>query len=288
MSTGARAELDHAAEQVAPALKGQVDEVYRAAIAPRRRLPVRLQLLRFIWVLLGGRAQLLAIGCTVLIVAALVVSLTVNLESLTRGVLQKISAAAGVGTLTAAWWRARKPWAEAQKLWAQTVKVAKRERDRLQTAIDVEAAQVTELQRELQNLTTAGQLAGFVADRAGAGTYRTRLGVMTQIREDFQHMAQLLVPDPNMPPRQPRGADATRAGAPGLKEGGSDATDVDAANDTLPAIDRIVLYIDDLDRCPPRRVVEMLEAIHLLLAVRLFVVAVAVDPRWLLRAIAVH
>ena len=111
---------------------------------------------------------------------------------------------------------------------------------------------------------------------------------MTQIREDFQHMAQLLVPDPNMPPRQPRGADATRAGAPGLKEGGSDATDVDAANDTLPAIDRIVLYIDDLDRCPPRRVVEMLEAIHLLLAVRLFVVVVAVDPRWLLRAIAVH
>jgi hypothetical protein len=95
MSTGARAELDHAAEQAAPALKGQVDEVYRAAIATRRRLPVRLQLLRSTWVLLGGRAQLLAIGCTVLIVAALVVSLTVNLESLTRGVLQKISAAAG-------------------------------------------------------------------------------------------------------------------------------------------------------------------------------------------------
>jgi hypothetical protein len=35
-------------------------------------------------------------------------------------------------------------------------------------------------------------------------------------------------------------------------------------------------------------VIEVLEAVHLLLAVRLFVVVVAVDPRWLLRAVAVH
>jgi len=49
-----------------------------------------------------------------------------------------------------------------------------------------------------------------------------------------------------------------------------------------------VLYIDDLDRCPPDRVVEVLEAVHLLLAVPLFVIVVAVDPRWLLRAIGVH
>ena len=33
--------------------------------------------------------------------------------------------------------------------------------------------------------------------------------------------------------------------------------------DRLPQIDRIVLYIDDLDRCPPARVVQVLEAIHL-------------------------
>ena len=62
----------------------------------------------------------------------------------------------------------------------------------------------------------------------------------------------------------------------------------DEVGDKLPQIGRIILYIDDPDRCPPRRVVEMLEAIHLLLAIRLFVVVVAVDPRWLLRAIAAH
>jgi hypothetical protein len=45
--------------------------------------------------------------------------------------------------------------------------------------------------------------------------------------------------------------------------------------------ERIILYIDDLDRCTPKRVVEVLEAVHLLLAFPLFVVVVAVDPRWL-------
>jgi hypothetical protein len=50
-------------------------------------------------------------------------------------------------------------------------------------------------------------------------------------------------------------------------------------------IDRIVLYIDDLDRCPAALVVEVLQAVHLLLAFELFVVVVGVDARWLLHAL---
>ena len=50
-------------------------------------------------------------------------------------------------------------------------------------------------------------------------------------------------------------------------------------------IDRIVLYIDDLDRCSSEQVVEVLQAVHLLLALDLFVVVVGVDPRWLLRSL---
>jgi len=53
----------------------------------------------------------------------------------------------------------------------------------------------------------------------------------------------------------------------------------------LPPIERIVLYIDDLDRCHPDKVVEVLQAVHLLLAFDLFVVIVAVDPRWLERSL---
>ena len=56
----------------------------------------------------------------------------------------------------------------------------------------------------------------------------------------------------------------------------------------LPQIDRVVLYIDDLDRCPPKRVVEVLEAVHLILALDLFVVVLAVDPRWLLQSLRLH
>jgi len=57
---------------------------------------------------------------------------------------------------------------------------------------------------------------------------------------------------------------------------------------TLPHIDRIILYIDDLDRCPPERVVEVLQAVHLLLAFPLFVVVVGVDARWVSRSLALR
>lgn len=58
--------------------------------------------------------------------------------------------------------------------------------------------------------------------------------------------------------------------------------------DIPPAFERIVLYIDDLDRCPPAKVVEVLQAAHLLLGFRLFVVLIAVDERWVSRALARH
>ena len=50
--------------------------------------------------------------------------------------------------------------------------------------------------------------------------------------------------------------------------------------------ERIVLYIDDLDRCPNDQVIRVLQAIHLLLTFPLFVVFVAVDVRWLRGALA--
>ncbi len=110
----------------------------------------------------------------------------------------------------------------------------------------------------------AGQLAGVLERRVHDGSYRSRLGLMSQIRDDFTEMAELL--------------DHSRASPAQRGE----------REREFPQIDRIVLYVDDLDRCPPSRVVEVLEAIHLLLAVRLFVVVVAVDPRWLLQALTSH
>ena len=169
--------------------------------------------------------------------------------------------AAGVlGTLAKP---ARDAWTKISQLRARIGTWVDAQQARLDLAVKVTAQEVGDLKRQLQNLTAGGQLAGLVAEQAGAGSYRSRLGLMTQIRTDFERMAQLL-------------AQASREPV------------VDEAGDQLPAIDRIVVYIDDLDRCPPGRVVDMLEAIHLLLAVELFVVVVAVDPRWLLQALHSH
>ncbi|GAA0555893.1 hypothetical protein GCM10008942_00450 [Rhizomicrobium electricum] len=49
--------------------------------------------------------------------------------------------------------------------------------------------------------------------------------------------------------------------------------------------ERIVLYIDDLDRCSHDQVYAVLQAVHLLLAFELFVVVVGVDVAWVEEAI---
>ena len=43
---------------------------------------------------------------------------------------------------------------------------------------------------------------------------------------------------------------------------------------------RIVLFVDDLDRCEPERVIDVLEALQLLVKTKLFVVVVAIDSRY--------
>jgi hypothetical protein len=189
--------------------------------------------------------------------------------------------------------------ARASAVWQAAQQFGEQQHQRLQTAAEVAAAEAAGLERQMQDLTAAGQLAGLVADRVAGASYRSRLGVMTQIREDFKHMAALLADaadDPSDPATRSghagieSGADGDAPVGQGARRDGRSGTtaEIDAAGDKLPRIDRIVLYIDDLDRCPPRRVVELLEAVHLLLAVDLFVVVVAVDPRWLLRSIAAH
>jgi hypothetical protein len=106
------------------------------------------------------------------------------------------------------------------------------------------------------------RIARFIQERVGSDDYRKHLGVVASVRRDFQKLSALMYPE------QDTGMSALPPAPPGL-----------------PRIDRIVLYVDDLDRCPPARVVEVLEAVHLLLAFKLFVVVVGVDSRWMLRSL---
>lgn len=48
---------------------------------------------------------------------------------------------------------------------------------------------------------------------------------------------------------------------------------------------RVVVYIDDLDRCPPDRVVQVLEAVQLLVKTPLFIAVLAIDERYITRAL---
>lgn len=114
------------------------------------------------------------------------------------------------------------------------------------------------IRAELTELAPGRQLIRFLKQRASAEDYRRHLGLVSLVRRDFEQLSKLLMQS-------------------------GEATDVQ-----LPKIDRIVLYIDDLDRCRADRVVEVLEAVHLLLAFPLFAVVVAVDPRWLRQSLLDH
>jgi kumamolisin len=99
----------------------------------------------------------------------------------------------------------------------------------------------------------------FVQERAISDDYRQHLGLVALIQRDFQALSDLLTAPSHSSSTIPNGH--------------------------VPPVDRIVLYIDDLDRCPPNKVVQVLQAVHLLLAFRLFVVVVGVDSRWLVRSL---
>ncbi len=109
-------------------------------------------------------------------------------------------------------------------------------------------------------------LSHYIAKRAEAQDYRKHLGLVSLLRQDFGRMSELM-------------AEQRR-----LRDEGEQNR---VAKD-LPQIDRIVLYIDDLDRCPHATVVKVLEAVNLLLAFPLFVVIVGVDPRWLQVSLSKH
>jgi predicted nucleic acid-binding Zn-ribbon protein len=131
------------------------------------------------------------------------------------------------------------------------------------------SAEILEFEAELESITTAGVLTDFVAERAGSSDYQTRLGVPALIQQDFRKLTKLI-------------SDYNDECVKGVEKRGNDVDKVEHY------FNRIILYIDDLDRCPDERVVEVLQAVHLLLAFELFVVVVAVDSRWLNHALMQH
>ena len=92
----------------------------------------------------------------------------------------------------------------------------------------------------------------LVAKHNRSDDYRRHLGLMAVIRRDFEDLIKRLQEGQINPAKR---------------------------------VDRIILYLDDLDRLPAEKVIDVLQAVHLLLTFPLFVVVVCVDPRWLLHAL---
>jgi len=117
---------------------------------------------------------------------------------------------------------------------------------------------------------TAGHptLLDFITNRLKEGGYAERLGLLHQVQQDIRQLTEglfsstLCVHDGEI----------------------GQSTEIDKL--LFPrGLPRVVLFIDDLDRCPPTRVVEVLEAAQLLVKTKLFVVVMAMDVRYITKAL---
>lgn len=109
-------------------------------------------------------------------------------------------------------------------------------------------------QRQRVGITaTYVSLLDFVSSRLDEAIYEKELGLMHQVQRDLRELSESLTAEGHK--LFPRGQA------------------------------RVILYIDDLDRCPPLRVVEVLEAVQLLLKTDLFIVVLAIDVRFITRAL---
>ncbi len=98
--------------------------------------------------------------------------------------------------------------------------------------------------------------------RIEAETYQKHLGLMHQVKEDLLDLSNKLLPPSQYDPRF--------------------QTQIENLKEVFPrGPARVVVYIDDLDRCPPNRVVEVLEAVQLLVKTPLFIAIIAIDERYI-------
>ncbi|MGB0742971.1 MAG: P-loop NTPase fold protein [Opitutales bacterium] len=154
--------------------------------------------------------------------------------------------------------------------WMQRLKHTRSEVSKKEKILEERKEKVRDIERRIENTYSLKRLIIFLQDRAVGEDYTQHLGLLALLRKDFEALEVLM-------------EEAVEEDkSPSVREL------QDANKRTVRPIRRIILFIDDLDRCPPKRVVEVLQAIHLLLAFRLFVVVVGVDSRWIWKCLSSH
>lgn len=155
----------------------------------------------------------------------------------------------------------------------------------LQSQVEAKKAELDRArQEEERRATTVATLAEtkghparllqyLLSESADIQSIKAQVGLMATVRRCFETLDELIK-------RHLRVARAEAA----RDDKGNEGKTVGKAT---PPIERIILYIDDLDRCSADQVVKVLEAVHLLLAFECFVVIVAIDARWLHRSLLI-
>lgn len=138
----------------------------------------------------------------------------------------------------------------------------------------LKAAQLREqqLMQQADQLRPERRLSNFIEARARSADYRGQLGLVSLARRDFQQLTEIFTDAEALQQR--------------LESSPPETKGVEVALNA--SVDRVVLYIDDLDRCEPEKVVDVLQAVHLLLAYRLFAVVVGVDQRCLRQSLKIR
>lgn len=121
----------------------------------------------------------------------------------------------------------------------------------------------------------------FIASKVNHEDYKKHQGIITTIRKDFEMLSDLFVP---------RKIDISLLNEKETDRVNNLANDREKIDKQFKGeeyrkLERIVLYIDDLDRCSDEKVIEVLEAVNLLMAFPLFIVVVGVDPKWVNNAL---
>ncbi len=129
--------------------------------------------------------------------------------------------------------------------------------------------EINQQQQQLGVSSAYPSLNTFVTDRLQANSYNTQLGFLQQVQRDLADLTEhFTFPD---------------HGDFNKEQFKNKIETIQKIFPRGPA--RVVLYIDDLDRCPPHKVVEVLEAVQLLVKTSLFIVVLAIDDRYISRAL---
>lgn len=156
----------------------------------------------------------------------------------------------------------------------QHILEAQAEKARLEAEKNDLERQQQELQATKEEMESGQQLAAYLEQRLEDADYQKHLGLISTVREDLEKLTNYL---------HKRGNHSRIVLQ--MTDNPTEEEDSPFGVQRVHTVDRIVLYIDDLDRCPPDKVVDVLQAIHLLLAFPLFVVVVGVDVRWISRSL---